>query len=370
MPVGAQTLEAAIEGYRCGIAGMARQEARTHRRILLVGNFLSSARTTRGVCEELAGRLAASGWSVLTTSSRTSRPVRLADMMGTAWRCRRLYDIAHVDVFSGPAFFWAEAVSWVLRRVGKPYVLTLHGGDLPHFALRQPRRVGRLLRSASAVTAPSRYLLDQMRPYRPDLRMIPNPLDIDHYTFGLRRRPEPKLIWLRAFHTIYNPVLMVRVLALLQMHHPNVQLTMVGPDKGDGSLQATRREAERCGIGKRIAFIPGVPKAEVPKYLQAGDIFVNSTNFDNTPVTVMEAMACGLCIVSTNAGGIPYLLEHGRDALLVPRDDPGAMAAAIHRILTEPGLAELLSGNAHRKAEQFDWRAVLPQWEALFGEAL
>jgi glycosyltransferase involved in cell wall biosynthesis len=86
---------------------------------------------------------------------------------------------------------------------------------------------------------------------------------------------------------------------------------------------------------------------------------------DNTPVSVLEAMACGLCVVSTRVGGIPYLLQHGRDALLVPPNDPEAMAAAVRRVLTEPALAESLSHNARLKAEQFDWSAILPQWQAL-----
>ena len=76
-------------------------------------------------------------------------------------------------------------------------------------------------------------------------------------------------------------------------------------------------------------------------------------------------MACGLCVVSTNVGGIPYLLEHEYDSLLVPPNDPTAMADAIRRIVTEPGLASHLSQNARQKVEQFDWSKVLPQWEEL-----
>ncbi len=81
------------------------------------------------------------------------------------------------------------------------------------------------------------------------------------------------------------------------------------------------------------------------------------------PVSVLEAMGCGLCVVSTNVGGIPYLLEHEKDALLVPPGQADKMAAAVRRILTEPGFAEKLSRNARRKAEQFAWDAVLPKWE-------
>jgi glycosyltransferase involved in cell wall biosynthesis len=64
-------------------------------------------------------------------------------------------------------------------------------------------------------------------------------------------------------------------------------------------------------------------------------------------------------------GGISYLLEHEHDALLVPPDDPEALAGAVRRLLTEPDLAGRLSRNARAKAEQFDWAAALPRWKEL-----
>jgi glycosyltransferase involved in cell wall biosynthesis len=76
-------------------------------------------------------------------------------------------------------------------------------------------------------------------------------------------------------------------------------------------------------------------------------------------------MACGLCVVSTNVGGIPYLLTHEQDALLVASENPVAMADAVERVLTEPGLAERLSGNARRTAAAFDWPEILHEWDAL-----
>ena len=112
----------------------------------------------------------------------------------------------------------------------------------------------------------------------------------------------------------------------------------------------------------------GIPNTEVPRWLNRGEIFLNTTNVDNTPVSVIEAMACGLPIVSTNVGGLPYLLQDGEDALLVPPNDVEAMRAAVHRVLTEPGLAKRLSRNARRKAETFDWANILPMWRELLGK--
>lgn len=335
-------------------------------RLLLIGNFLSGSLRTRSVSEDLASRLAASGWDVQVTSTRRARLPRLADFLTTTWRRRRTYDVAHVDVYSGAAFFWAESACAVLRAAGKPYVLTLHGGNLPEFARKWPGRVERLLKPAAAVAAPSRFLLEQVRHLRSDVQLLPNALDLVDYEFRERRRPEPNIMWLRAFHGIYNAPLAPAVLARVAAAHPDARLTMVGADKGDGSLQATRAAAERLGVSDRVSFPGGVPKSEVPRRLQEGDIFINTTNVDNTPVSVLEAMASGLCVVSTAVGGIPYMLRDGVDALLVPPDDADAMAAAVCRLLEDPALAARISRAGRRAVEGFDWQPVLAQWQELF----
>lgn len=339
------------------------------KRLLIVGNFLSSSGLNKSVCEELAPRLEAAGWRVVTTSSCRGRVLRLLDMLATIWRTRNRYEVAQIDVFSGPSFLWAEATAWLLRRLKKPYVLTLHGGSLPDFARRWPKRVGSALSSASAVTTPSRYLQEQMRLYHDDLILLPNPIDISAYSYVQRDTPRPRLVWLRAFHAIYNPALAASVIARLRDEFPEVHLTMVGPDKRDGSLAEFQAAVRQLDIEGHVRYADGVPKGDVPGWLNSGHIFLNTTSVDNTPVSVIEAMACGLCVVSTAVGGIPYLLEDGCDALLVPPDDPAAMADAVRHLLTEPGLAAHLSRNARAKAEQFDWSIVLPQWERLLLDA-
>jgi len=312
-------------------------------------------------------RLASAGWSVLITSRLRGRLSRLSDMLWTVWKSRSNYRVAQVDVYSGLAFCWAEAVCWMLRRAGKPYVLTLHGGNLPEFLRWNKARGIRLFQSAKAVTAPSRYLLEQVREYCPGVRLLPNAVELDRYRFSERRVARPKLVWLRAFHEIYNPGMAVRVLALLTKQYPDASLLMVGPDKGDGSLQQVRALAEELGVAQQLEIVEGVPKSEVPAWLQKGDILLNTTHIDNMPVGVIEALACGLCVVSTEVGGIPYLLKNEQDALLVPNDDAEAMAQAAGRIVAEPELAAQLSRAARRTAEQFDWSLVLPEWERLLG---
>lgn len=334
--------------------------------LLLIGNYLQGTGFNRGAWHEIADHLRAAGHQVITTSSRVNKVGRLAEMLAAIWQRRKEYQIAQIDVFSGPAFVFAEGCAVALKALHKPFVLTLHGGSLPAFAQKHPARVRRLLASARAVTTPSRYLLEKMAPHRQDLILIPNPLEIGQYPYRERSMPKPALVWLRAFHRIYNPTLAPRALAGLAQDFPEIHLTMVGPDKGGGSLQATERLTRELGLAERVEFPGGVPKSAVPQWLNRGDIFLNTTNIDNTPVSVMEAMACGLCVVSTNVGGMSYLIEDGIDGLLVTPDDPAAMAAAVRRVLTEPGLAARLSVNARKKAEQFDWAKILSKWECLF----
>jgi glycosyltransferase involved in cell wall biosynthesis len=286
-------------------------------------------------------------------------------MLISAFRWRATYDIAYIEVYSGLAFIWAAKVSKLLSYLGKPFVLGLHGGGLPQFAVKHPKRVRKLLASAQVVVAPSGYLRWGLKEYCSNIEEIPNGIEISRYAFSLRKRVRPKLVWLRAFHEIYNPTMAVAVLADLSNEFPELSLEMVGSDK-DGSLAVVKRMAEQFGVYKRLSTPGNIDKKDVPTYLNESDIFLNTTDIDNTPVSVVEAMACGLCIVSTNVGGIPHLLEHNKTALLVEPNDVKAMSAAVARLVTEPGLAQELSSNARSRAEQFDWNIVLPKWQDIF----
>ncbi|HJU65676.1 MAG TPA: glycosyltransferase family 4 protein [Gemmatimonadaceae bacterium] len=305
---------------------------------------------------------------MITTSSQLHRGRRLLDMMWTSWRRRHDYAVALVDVYSGPAFVWAEAVCWTLRRARKPYVLTLHGGELPRFTARWPWRVRRLLRSAAAVTTPSRYLLEAMSAYSSRLVLLENALELEMYPRRVRSRVAPNLIWLRAFGDAYNPALAVSVVAALRASGHEASLAMIGPDMGDGSLERTKALARRLGVADHISFHAAVPKREVPAWLDRGDVLLNTPRIDNAPVSVVEAMACGLCVVSTRVGGTPYLIEEGVNGLLVPDEDAEGMAAAVRQLIQDPVLANRISSAALNTAASRDWSSILPRWNELLTE--
>jgi glycosyltransferase involved in cell wall biosynthesis len=292
-------------------------------------------------------------------------------MIITIFSKRNNYKLAIIDVFSGQAFVWSFFSGLFLRLLQKPFLLILRGGNLPNFAIAHSYFVKKLFSWANEISSPSLYLKEKLCNIYPNIEIISNPIDIEKYKFKPRNNISPKLVWLRAFHEIYNPSLVPDVLSILVNNQSkDIEILMVGPDKGDGSLQRMILLAEQLTVDQYIKIITGVPKDQVPLYLNQGDIFINTTNIDNTPVSVIEAMACGLCVVSTNVGGIPYLLEQEVDALLVPPNDSYSMASAIQRILNEPDLSGRLSFNARKKAELFDWNIILPQWEEIINKIM
>lgn len=339
-------------------------------RVLIVADFAASKVGNASVAEQLAAQLRDAGDQVVTTSDRSNRWLRASDMVASAVRYRNAVDAAIVDVYSGAAFRWAEWTTTILRSAGTPVIHVLRGGNLPRFAAAEPDRVRRLFAASSAVVALSGFLYEEMSPYGTVAEVIPNPLDVRAYPYRRRTTATPELVWLRSFNKTYNPTLAPRVLAEVAKVYPPsapvpARLTMIGSDQGDGSLQATQATASALKVEDRLVVTGGVAKSAVPTHLAKGDVFINTTNVDNVPITVLEAMACGLCVVSTDVGGLPYLATDGVDALLVPPDDPEAMAAAVLRIIEEPGLADRLSSNGRAKAESFDWSRVLPRWRAL-----
>ncbi len=145
---------------------------------------------------------------------------------------------------------------------------------------------------------------------------------------------------------------------------------MVGPDK-DGSMKKVREYAASLNLSistklnvKTDLIIPGrMAKADWHELSKSYDIFINTTNFDNTPVSVIEAMALGLPVVSTKAGGIPYLIKNSVDGYLIEKENVQAMKEKIELIIEQPPcISQELILKARKKVEAFDWQVVKEKW--------
>ncbi|MCB1247597.1 MAG: glycosyltransferase, partial [Acidimicrobiia bacterium] len=320
--------------------------------------------TTQG--ELLADRFRAEGWSVLETSSKVGRASRLIDTLTSISRWRGTVDVIVLSVFSGPAFVTVDAASAAASRLGIPLVMVLHGGNLPTHRAQHPRWTGRVLRRADRIVAPSSYLTDAFEEF--DVTVLPNLADTETIVFRRRRKATPRILWMRTFHPVYNPELAVRAVALLRNNHPEVHLTMAGQEKG--STSDVLAEIERHALGDVVDVVGFLDRDAKDRAFDAHDIYLHTNRIDNTPVSLLEAAAAGLPIVATCVGGVPSLLRDGTDALLVPSDDPEAMATALGRLLDDPTLADTLSVNGRAIAENSSWPAVRGAWTALFDDVL
>lgn len=321
--------------------------------------------TTQG--EILARALSREGYAVTSASSSPSRYVRFADIAATLVRERRAYDVVLLQTYGGPSFVVEDAASRIARRLGKRIVMHLRGGAMPDFFARHARWARRVLARADQLLVPSDYLRDAVGALGFTARVVPNVIDLDQYPYRVRSAPAPRLLWMRSFHPLYNPLMAVRVLAALRRTHPEASLVMAGQEKGMG--EAVRMEAARLGVAEAVRFPGFLDPAGKRREGDGADIFLNTNDIDNTPVAVIEAGAMGLPVVATAVGGVPRLIRHEDTGLLVPAGDEAGMVTAVRRLLAEPALAERLSVAGRRLAEQCAWTEAAPVWDELLAGA-
>jgi glycosyltransferase involved in cell wall biosynthesis len=320
--------------------------------------------TTQG---EILGRhFGECGYPVIETSSSLNRYVRFLDIATTIVRRRNDIDVLVVNLYGGPSFAVEDVASWLGRRSGHRVVFILRGGAIPSFMTRHPRWVRRVLARAHAIITPSAYLARAVATQGFKARVIPNVIDLTLYPWRRREEVQPKLFWMRTFEDAWNPFMPLRVLAKLRRRLSAASLTMAGQDNG---LEAeTKRLAQDLGVSTAVRFPGFLDMQRKIEESDRADIFLNTNRIDNMPVSVVEACAFGLPVVSTNVGGIADLLTHDETGLLVPDDDEERMVDEIFRLLDDRALVARLSANGRRLAERSSWEAVRPQWEGLFSE--
>jgi glycosyltransferase involved in cell wall biosynthesis/ribosomal protein S18 acetylase RimI-like enzyme len=328
-------------------------------RVCVVGSFPppeANGLPTQGV--ELASRLG-EVCSRVSVVSRQGHPIgRLLHSVAHLSLHGPRYDTLCVQTFGNRALLLEGAAILLGRLWRRRVVLCLRGGGLPARLDRAPWPSLWLYGLADASVCPSGYMQQEMARHGLHPQVIPNALDPSRYPFRARSHVRPWLLWMRTMHPFYNPMLALRSFELVRQRYPDARLTMAGVDRG----MAAEIRAAAVAKGLPVTFPGVIPKPEIPALMEGHDIYLNTPHVDNMPVNVIEGLLCGLPVVATNVGGIPYLLRHEETGLLVPDDDAEAMAAAIVRLVESPALAHLLSCSGRAYAEGFSWEETLPQW--------
>lgn len=328
--------------------------------LLYIGNRLSEHGNTTTSIETFGSFLETEGFNLWYASSKKNKLIRMLDMIGTTIKYSNKVDYVLIDTYSTQNFWYALIISQMCRILSLKYIPKLHGGDLPNRINKNPIFCGMIFNNAHINVAPSNYLYKafENKGYK-KLIYIPNTIEIQNYSFTNRNCEIPKLLWVRSFSKIYNPKMAVKVLSELKNEFPNAELCMVGPSK-DESYQQTIDFAKQMNV--TVRFTGKLSKEQWTLLSNDYNIFINTTHFDNTPISVIEAMALGIPVVSTNVGGIPFLLDNEKNALLVSDDDDQEMVLHIKRLIEDKILVETLTLNARETVEKFDWKIVKKQW--------
>jgi len=330
--------------------------------ILYIGNKLSKHGKTLTNIETLGLLFESEGHKVFYASSKKNKLLRLLDMMAKTIRHRRV-DYVLIDTYSTVNFWYAFVISQLCRLMNVRYLPILHGGNLPVRLTKNPRLCRMIFKPAYRNIAPSDYLLEAFKDkgFAPVVH-IPNTIEIGKYAFKPRPVIRPKLLWVRSLAAIYNPEMALKVLQDLKNDFPDAVLCMVGPDKGH-KRKSLQQMAE--SLQSEVEFTGKLSKKGWINRAADYDIFINTTHFDNMPVSVVEAMALGLPVVSTNVGGLIFLLKHQETALLVNDNDAVAMADAIRELIKNPEATQQMISNAAAFVQNFDWAAVRYKWDEI-----
>lgn len=276
----------------------------------------------------------------------------------------RRCDIAHVFSAAYASFLLAPTPAiHFARHLGRPIILNYHSGEAEdHLARWTSAR--RTLRLADRIVVPSGYLVRVFERFGLRARVVPNVVDLGNFKFRTRTTPGPAFLVNRSFEAHYNVACVLHAFATIQKRLPNALLTIAGEGPQRAYLQ---RLAGQLSL-RNARFVGRIPPEKMPATYDAHDVWLNASNVDNMPVSILEAFASGLAVVTTNAGGIPYLVEHERTGLLSECDDTASLARNAVRVVENPALFSQLTRNALSQCARYTWGEVRAEWLTTYAE--
>ena len=268
-------------------------------------------------------------------------------------------DVVHVFSASYWSFLLAPVPAMLAaRRFGKRVVLNYHSGEAEDHLAHWGKLVHPWLKLADEIIVPSVYLSDVFARHGYRARVIPNVVDTARFSYRERTPLRPRLLSVRNFEAHYRVANTIEAFALLRRRYPDASLTLAGYGSEEAAL---RRLVQSLGLGG-VRFLGRVEPAIVQAVYDEADIFVNSSVVDNQPMSVLEACASGLPVVSTGTGDIPAMLCHGEAGVLVPPSDPAAMAEAVAALMEDPARALAIARRARTETERYTWPHIRQQW--------
>lgn len=278
-------------------------------------------------------------------------------------RCPSQISAWHILSNSYLSFFLFTAPVVILGRLSKkPVVIHFHGGAARPFFNYWFWLVGPIFRSASRIVVPSAYLAEIFAEQNLETVIIPNIATLPLYQFHERTPIAPRLLYTRHLRPCYNPECALRAFGEIVKKWPNAEFRIAG----DGSeMERMQNLASEMNIQDRVTFLGHLPNDQLVTHYEWANLFLNSSVVDNQPVSILEAFASGLPVVTTNAGGIPYMVENRKTGMVVGMSHLELAQAALELIEDEK-LSRSIAKRALEELQNYRWEAVYPKWAKLY----
>lgn len=273
-------------------------------------------------------------------------------------------DVIHAFSASYWSFLLAPVPAMLIGRLfGKRVIINYRSGEARDHLTRYRHAVP-LMKLAHDIVTPSGYLRDVFRDFGLPATVVENFVEIERLPYRERKTLAPEFLSNRNFEAHYDVATVLRAFARIQARIPEARLTVVGDGPLRNELHALADELTL----RNVTFTGPVSPDKMPAFYDAASMYLNSPRIDNMPNSVIEAFACGLPVVTSNAGGIPYIVRSGENGVLVPMANPEALADAALNLYANPAEAHLLASAARAEClERYTWSAVRERWLAVYG---
>lgn len=291
---------------------------------------------------------------------------RLFPYLWSIWRLAGRCDVIHLMANSGWSWHLFSAPVLMLAPLrGCPVIVNYRGGEARPFFERSLRWVRPFMRRAARVVVPSAYLEGVFRDFGMAAEIVPN--IIDRAVFSAKDLPgripgtdEPfRFVITRNLEPIYGIDTALKALATLRERGGNAMLEVAGSGPQEAEL---RDMARQLHLEDNVRFLGRLDRQEIVALYTRADAMLNPTTVDNMPNSVLESLACGVPVISSNVGGVPYIVKDGETALLVPVGDVNALAEAMKNLMYDSDLRERLVQQGEASISGYEWQAVAPQW--------
>ena len=296
---------------------------------------------------------------------------RLLPYCVAVWRLAGRVEVIHLMANSGWSWhLFAAPVLWLGRLRRTPVIVNYRGGEAGLFLNRSAFWVRLSLRLARTLVVPSGYLHQVFASHGYQCEVVPNIVDTQCFKPAAREAQASKansftFVITRNLEKIYAVDTALEAFSILRAtceeaaEARDIRLVVAGSGPEAAAL---REQAESLELGPSVQFLGRLDRSAIAALYRSADALLNPSTVDNMPNSVIEALASGVPVVSTDVGGVPFIIKHEETGLLVPAGDPGAMAGAMRRLLIDKNLYEHLLSAGLESVKGYTWQAVGDLW--------